>query len=397
MSVKGRVKNAWNAFRGRDPTTDQYIYYGDSSGINPTIPMLTGGNARSIVSALYNQIAVDCSSVDIKHVKVDENGRYSETINDSLNDVLTYSANIDQTGRGFIQDIVTSMLDEGVVAVVPFEMDIEPFDTDAFKVLKARTGRITQWYPQHVEVELYNEDTGNKQRLRLEKRICAIIENPFFITMNEPNSIAQRLKRVLRQLDNLNNKVGSDKLDLIVQFPYPIKGETLTKRAKARQNEIEEQLTGSRRGIAYIDSTEKVIQLNRSIDNNLWEQAKDLTSQLFNQLGFSESIFNGTADEKTMLNYNNRTIEPILSAIVEEMRRKWISPTSRTQGKTIMFFKDPFRLVPVEQIAEIADKFTRNEIASSNEIRSAIGMRPSDDPKADELRNSNLNHPDEKN
>lgn len=395
-TINGRLKNAWNAFMGRDPTgVFSYAELGQSSGINPSRIRLIRGNAKSIVSSVYNQIAVDCSSININHVRLNEDGRFVEVIDDDLNRVLTREANIDQTGRQLIRDIVISLLDEGVIAVVPFETDIDPKDTESYQVLKARTAKIIQWYPKHIKVEIYNEDTGQKVQKILEKRLCAIIENPFFTIMNEPNSIAQRLIRILNQLDRTNEQNSAGKLDLIIQIPYTIKSVAQQMLAKKRKKEIEDQLTGSQYGIAYVDATEKVIQLNRSVENNLWEQAKDLTTQLYNELGFSEAIFNGTADEKTMLNYNNRTIEPILSVIVEEMERKWLSKTAISQRQAIRFFKDPFKLVPVAQLAEIADKFTRNEIMSSNEFRSVIGLKPSDDPKADELRNSNLNHPDE--
>lgn len=394
--MANRLKNAWNAFMGRDPTYGyQYIDFGPSSGTNPSRARFTRANARSIVGSVYNQIAVDCSSIDIKHVKLDKEGKFAEVMDDSLNRVLQRDANLDQTGRSLIRDIVISMLDEGVVAVVPFETDIDPTDTESWTVEKARTAKVLQWYPKHIRVEIYNEDTGQKVQMVLEKRICAIIENPFYTTMNEPNSVSQRLIRILNQLDRTNESNSSGKLDLIFQLPFLIKGPSRRIQAKQRKKDIEDQLTNSQHGIAYVDGTEKIVQLNRSVENNLWEQAKDLTVQLFNELGFSEAIFNGTADEKTMLNYYNRTIEPILTAIIEELERKWLSKTAITQKQAIRFFRDPFKLVPVAQLAEIADKFTRNEIMTSNEIRSEIGLKPSDDPKADELRNSNLNHPDE--
>lgn len=395
-SIVGRFKNAYNAFKERDPTDMYpYAYIGQGGGINPSRIRLTGINSKSVVSSIYNQIAVDCSVINVNHVQLNEDGNYKETINDSLNDVLTKSANIDQTGRQLIRDIVISMLDEGVVAVVPFETDVDPDNTESYKVLKVRTAKILEWMPHHIRVEIYNEDDGRKHQLVLEKRICAIIENPFYTIMNEPNSTVQRLIRVLNQLDRTNDQNSAGKMDVIIQLPYLVRGKAKKIQAEIRRKDLEDQLTGSQYGIGYIDGTEKVIQLNRSIENNLWEQAKDLTVQLFNELGFSESIFNGTADEKTLLNYYNRTIEPIMSAIVEEMERKWLSKTAISQGKAIRYFKNPFKLVPVAQLAEIADKFTRNEIMSSNEIRSVIGIKPSDDPKADELRNSNLNHPDE--
>lgn len=394
MEVGKRLKNAWNAFLGRDPTI--FRGYGVSSGRNPSGMYLTIGTAKDIVGAICNQIAVDCSTIDMRHVRLDKEKRYAETIDDSLNQVLTVDANVDQTGRSLIRDAVISLLDEGVIAIVPFETDIDPENTESFQVLKARVGKILQWYPKHILVELYDEDSGIKKQLVLEKRICAIVENPFFLIMNSPNSVKQRLIRVSTLLDQSNTASASDSLDLIVQLPFSVHNKTKKKLAEDRLKDIEEQLVNSPRGIAYVDGSEKIIQLNRPLENNLWEQYKELTTQLYNTFGLTESIFNGTADEQTLLNYNNRTIEPIMSAIAEEMERKWLSKTARSQGQAIRFFKDPFKLVPVTQLAEIVDKFTRNEIATSNECRSFIGMKPSNDPKADQLRNSNLNHPDEK-
>jgi hypothetical protein len=391
MAITERFKSAWNSFMGRDPTV-QYINKGYSYSINPTRPRLSRTNNKSIVTSVYNQIAVDCSGIDVNHVKLDDDDKFKEIIHDELNDVLNKDANIDQTGRQLMRDTVLSMLDEGCIAIVPYEtIGEDPRTSDAFTVTKARVGRIIQWYPQSVRVECYNDLTGRKEELDIDKRICAIIENPFYSIMNEPNSLAQRLMRVLAQLDRTNEDNSAGKMDLIVQLPYTLKGDLRKQQAENRRKDIEAQLTGSQYGIAYVDGTEKVIQLNRSVENNLWEQAKDLQAQLFNQLGFSETIFNGTADEQTMLNYNNRTLEPILLAITEELERKWLSRTARSQKQAIRFFKDPFKLVPVSQIAEIADKFTRNEIMSSNEMRSVIGMKPSDDPKADQLINANLN------
>lgn len=389
-----RLKNTWNAFLGRDPTPN--TTYGYGSSFRPDRQRLTRGNARSIVNTIYNQIAIDCATVNIRHVRLDDEGRYSETIADSLNRCLSASANIDQTGRALIQDVVMSMLDEGCVAIVPVETEFNPFRTESYKILQLRTGRIVEWFPQSIRVEVYNEQIGQKQMVTLPKEMVAIVENPFYSIMNETNSTLQRLIRILNQVDRTNDENSSGKLDLIVQLPYQIKTDAKRKYAEERRKDITAQLTGSQYGIAYIDSTEHVIQLNRGIENNLWTQAKDLLEQLYNQLGFSKAIFDGTADEKTMLNYNNRTIEPIVSAITEEMERKWLSKTALSQGQAIRFFKDPFKLVPVAQLAEIADKFTRNEIMSSNEFRSIIGLKPSDDPNADKLRNSNLNHPDEK-
>lgn len=396
MTISTRLKNTWNAFMGRDPTYPYYNYGGFAVSSRPDRPRLSHNNLKTIVASVYNQIAVDCASVNINHVRVDENNKYKETIKDSsLNRALTKSANLDQTGRALIADTVISMLDEGVIAVVPTITDKDPEKSSTFDIYELRVGKIIEWQPQHVRIELYNPLTGQKLQKLFEKRVVAIIENPFYATMNEPNSTGQRLTRLLNQLDDSNDEIAANRLDLIVQLPYVIKSTARQKQAEKRRKEIEAQLTGSKYGIAYTDGTEKVIQLNRGIENNLWEQAEALKKDLYNELGFSESIFNGTADEKTMLNYHNRVIAPILTAITEEMERKWISQTAQTQGQAIRFFKDPFKLVPVNQLAEIADKFTRNEIMSSNEIRSVIGMKPADDPKADELRNANLNHPDE--
>lgn len=394
-TIRERARNAWDVFRGRDPTENYYLNYGQSSSINPIRPGFTRGITKSIVTTFYNRIAVDCSSIDIRHVRLDKNDKYIETIEDELNNVLSVEANTDQTGREMIRDAVISMLDEGVIAIVPYETDIDPEDTEAFKVLKARTAKILEWYPQHIRVEIYNEETGKKVELVLEKRICAIIENPFFTIMNEPNSTAQRLIRVLNQLDRTNDQNSAGRMDMIIQLPYVVRGKAKEIQANKRRRDLEKQLEGSQYGIGYIDGTEKVIQLNRSIENNLWDQAKDLRQELFSQLGISEGVLDGTATEQTMLNYQNNIIEPILTTIVEAMERKWLSKTARTQKQAIRYFKKPFKLVPVNQIADIADKFTRNEIMTSNEMRGVIGMTPSDDPKANELRNANLNHPDE--
>lgn len=394
-SLGERLKNSWNAFLGRDPTNN-YIRetaYG-GSGYRPDRVRLSRGNERSIVTSIYNQIAVDASLVNIKHVRVNENNQFKEVIDDDLNNALTRSANIDQTGRALIKDLVLSMFDEGVVAVVPVVTSQDPI-TGSYKIYELRIGRIMEWYPRKVKVEVYNDVTGKKEQLMLEKTFVAIIENPFFSIMNEPNSTLQRLIRVLNQIDRLNTNNAAGKLDLIVQVPYPIKLKARKEQAEMRRKEIEDQLTGSQYGVAYTDVTEKIVQLNRPLENNLWEQAKDLTTQLYNQLGFSPSIFDGTADEKALLNYNNRTITPIMSAITEEMQRKWLSQTAISQGQAIRFFSDPFKLVPVADLAEIADKFTRNEIMTSNEIRAVISMLPSDDPKADQLINSNLNQSNE--
>lgn len=393
--MRERFKNAWHAFTGRDPTPTFDFQMGYATSFKPDRVRLSRSNLKSVVASVYNQIAVDCAAISIQHVRLDKNGKYLETIHDSLNYALGNEANIDQTGRELIQDVVTSLLDEGYVAIVPTVVDVNPSDTDSYKIYELRVGKILQWRPYEVLVELYNDLTGEKKQGWFEKRTTAIIPNPFYETMNEPNSTAKRLIRVLNQLDRTNEENSAGKLDLVVQLPYLVKSDARTKQAEKRRKDIEAQLTGSQYGIAYIDGTEKIIQLNRGVENNLWTQATELTADLYNQLGFSDSIFNGTADEQTMLNYNNRTIEPIMSAIAENMERKWISKTAQTQRQAIRFFKDPFKLVPVGQIAEIADKFTRNEIMTSNEVRSVVGMKPIDDPKADELRNANLNHPDE--
>lgn len=393
MALTDRLKNVWNAFTGRDPTPKWYQY---SSASRPDRIRFSGNNIRTIVSAIYNQIAVDCSAVNINHVRLGENDRYEETIKSSLNRALRLDANVDQTGRELIREAVDAMLNDGSVAIIPVSTNVNPNYTDSYEIYELRVGKILEWFPSTVRVEVYDEQDGQKKSLILQKRYVAIIENPFYGIMNEPNSTAKRLTRTLNQLDRYNEDSTSGKLDLIVQLPYMIKSDARRKQAEQRRKDIEAQLTGSKYGIAYTDGAERIIQLNRSLENNLWAQAKELQEQLYNQLGFSNKIFDGTADEQTMLNYNNRTIEPILSAITEEMERKWISRTAQTQGQAIRFFRDPFKLIPVAQLAELADKLTRNEIMTSNEVRAIIGMKPFDDPRADELRNANLNHPDEK-
>lgn len=390
-----RFKNAWNAFMGRDPTTSPDIYYGGYAR-RPDRAALQRNNLRSVINTVYNRISVDCASVNINHVYLNEDGKYKETISSTLNYALTKSANVDQTGRELLQDIVLSMLDEGCVAVVPTLTNTNPNNTESFEIYELRVGKIVEWFPRHVRVRLYDERDGQKKEVLVEKRTTAIIENPFYNVMNEPNSTAQRLQRVLAQLDRTNEEQSSGKLNLIIQLPYSLKSEARKMQAEQRRKEIDAQLVGSQHGIAYIDATERVVQLNRSLENDLWTQAKELQEDLFNQLGLSKAIFDGTADEKTLSNYNNSTIRPIMSAIVDEMERKWISRTAQTQGQALWFFRDPFKLVPVGQLAEMVDKFTRNEIMTSNEIRAIMGFKPLADPKADELRNSNLNHPDEK-
>lgn len=392
-SVRDRFKNAWNAFRNSKPPRSGGYFYGSS---RPDRNRLRIINERSSINVVFNRIAVDCASNNINHVKVDENGKYIETVDDSLNKALSFSANIDQTGRAMIQDAVQSMLDEGCIAIFPVEIDVNPDNTESYKIYELRVAKIMAWYPEEVLLEAYDERDGQRKQFVMEKRLCAIIENPFYAIMNEPNSTQQRLMRTLAQLDQLNEENSAGKMDLIIQLPYVVKNPAKQALAERRRKDIEAQLTGSKYGIAYIDGTEKVIQLNRSLENNLWAQVKDLKEELFNQLGLSKAVFDGTADEATMLNYTNRTIAPILTAITEEMNRKWLSRTAQTQGQSIRFFSDPFKLIPVAQLAEIADKFTRNEIATSNEIRSVLGMKPSKDPKADQLINSNLNQPDAK-
>ena len=389
-----RLQHAWNAFFSRDPTITTEDTYSYGSSIRPDRIRLTRGNERSIVNAIYSRIAVDVASVNIVHCRVDENDKFVEPIGSDLNNCLTLEANKDQTSRALLIDIVMSMFDEGVVAVVPIECDVDPIKS-SFKIYSLRTGKITAWYPDHVRVSLYNDRTGRREEVTLPKKYVAIIENPFYSVMNEPNSTLQRLIRKLNLLDVVDEQTSSGKLDLIIKLPYLVKGEKREKQAEKRRKDIESQLTGTKYGIAYVDSTENITQLNRPLENNLMNQIEYLTKMLYGQLGMPEEIFNGTADEATLLSYYNRTIEPILSTFCLEFKRKWLTKTARTQGQSIQFFRDPFKLVPVSQIAEIADKFTRNEIMTKNEIRSVIGMRPSDDPKANELINSNINHPEE--
>lgn len=385
-----RLQHAWNAFRNnRDPTAQAVVSAGSYDRPDRRRRRIFAD--KSIVTAIENRIAIDVASVVIQHVRTDQNGRYKETIKSNLNALFSIEANADQTGRAFVQDIVQSMFDEGVVAVVPVDTTLNPLQTGGFDVDTARVAKITQWYPQHVVCEVYNDKTGKKEELLLPKRVVLIIENPLYSVMNEPNSTLQRLIRKLNLLDSIDEQTSSGKLDLIIQLPYIIKTDARRKQAEQRRKDIEMQLSGSKYGIAYTDGTERITQLNRSVENNLLNQIEYLTKTLYSQLGFTEEVFNGTADEKTMLNYNNRTIEPILSEIVDEIKRKWLTKTARSQGQSIMFFKDPFKLVPVEKIADIADKFTRNEILSSNELRGIVGFKPVDDPKADELRNANLN------
>ena len=389
MGFMDRIQRGWNAFRNRDPTQD-FRDTGMTYYYRPDRPRFTRRNERTIMTSVLNRIALDASAIDIMHVRLDENGRFLEIMDSGLNNCLTLSANADQTGRALKQDIIMSMLDEGCVAVVPTDTTTDPNKTESYRIDTMRVGKIVQWRPQHVQIRVYNENTGKKEEIWLSKSVVAIIENPLYAVMNEPNSTMQRLIRKLALLDVTDEQTASGKLDLIIQLPYVVKTEARRQQAETRRKDIEMQLAGSKYGIAYTDGTEKITQLNRSVENNLMKQVEYLTNQLYSQLGITQAILDGTADDKTMLNYYNRTIEPIVAAIVDEMKRKFLTKTARTQRQSIQFFRDPFRLVPVNDIAEIADKFTRNEIMTSNEIRQIVGMKPSNDPKADELRNSNI-------
>lgn len=394
MGFIDRLQHGWNAFMNKDPTRGYYDT-GPGYSYRPDRPRLTRGNERTIVTSIFNRIALDVASLNITHCKVDENGRYVSSIDSSLNNCLNLEANLDQTGRAFIQDVVISMFDEGCVAVVPVDTSIDPEISGSYNIESMRTGKILEWYPKHVKVRVYNENTGIKEDIKLPKSSISIIENPLFAVVNEPNSTLQRLMRKLALLDVVDEQTSAGKLDMIIQLPYTIKSEARRTQAEARRKDIEMQLTNTKYGIAYVDATEKITQLNRPLENNLMKQIEYLTNMLYSQLGITQTILDGTADEQTLLNYHSRTIEPIASAIVDEMKRKFLTKTARTQKQTITFFRDPFKLVPVNNIADIADKFTRNEVLTSNEIRQIIGFKPSSDPKADELRNSNLNHPDE--
>lgn len=393
-SFGARLKHAWNAFFNRDPTPVKWNN-GSIYSYRPDRPRLTKGNERSIVNAIYNRIALDVSALEIKHCRLDDNDRYIEDVNSKLNRCLTLEANIDQTGRAFIQDVVMSMLDEGCVAIIPVDTDTDPTSSNSYDILTMRTGKVLEWRPTSIKVRVYNERTGEKEDIVVPKHMAAIIENPLYSVMNEPNSTMQRLIRKLNLLDTIDEQSGSGKLDLIIQLPYIIKTDARRKQAEERRKDIEMQLSGSKYGIAYTDGTERITQLNRPVENNLMKQIEFLTSMLYSQLGITQSVLDGTADEKTMLNFNNRTVEPIVSAIVDEMKRKFLTKTAITQGQSIEFFNDPFKLVPISNIADIADKFTRNEILSSNEVRGIIGMKPSDDPKADKLLNKNISQPNE--
>lgn len=391
MSFGSRLKHAWNAFTGN--VQMNYRDLGMSYSYRADRPRMSRGNERSIVTSVYNRIALDVAALNVQHVRLDENGRFLSVIDDGLNNCLTLEANVDQTARSFIQDVVISMFDEGSVAIVPVDTTTDPNVSGSYDIQSLRVGQILDWYPQYIRARVYNEQTGRKEDIVVPKSAVAIIENPLYAVINEPNSTMQRLIRKLNLLDVIDEQSGSGKLDLIIQLPYVIKTETKRQQAENRRKDIESQLSGSKYGIAYTDGTEHITQLNRSVNNNLMPQIEYLTSMLYSQLGITQSILDGTADEKTMLNYNNRTIEPIISAIVDEMKRKFLTKTARSQRQSISFFRDPFKLVPVDEIAEIADKFTRNEIMTSNEIRQVVGMKPSDDPRADELRNKNLSEP----
>lgn len=387
-----RFKNAWNAFRSRDqtPLDDLGIGYGRS----PDRVRLSLGNERSIISALYNRIAIDVSQVDIRHVRVDANEKYVDTIHSNLNDCLTLSTNLDQTSRAFVQDAVLTMFDAGHVVFVPVETSQNPNKTGSYDIYNMRVGRVVEWYPQHVKIDLYDERDGQHHQIIMRKDAVAIVENPLYIVMNEPNSTLRRLVRKMNLLDGVDEQTSSGKLDILIQLPYQTRSPARQKQAEQRRKLIEEQLAGSKYGIAYIDGTERVTQLNRPAENNLQIQIEYLTKLLFNQLGITEGVFYGTASEQESLNYHNRTIAVILDAFVQAMTRSFLSKTARTQGQRVMYFRDPFKLVPVSQIADIADKFTRNEILSSNEVRGIVGYKPSDDPRANELRNSNINQAD---
>lgn len=387
LNIGSRLKHAWNAFLNRDPPAGSY---GGGYSVRPDRVRLTRGNERTFVTSVYNRIAMDCATITIQHCKLDENGRYDETVDSPLNSCLNLAANLDQTGRSFMQDVVISMLDEGCVAIVPTVTDYDPTVTDSYKIYEMRVGKIVEWYPEHVRVKVYNNLTGQQEEITLPKKAVAIIENPFYTIMNEPNSTMQRLVRKLSLMDIVDEQVGANKLDIIIQLPYAVKTDMRREQANKRRKEIEEQLQGSKYGIAWTDGTERITQLNRSLENNLLKQVEYLTNMFYSQLGITLEIMNGTADEAAMTNYYNRIVEPIVSAITDEMKRKFLTKTARSQGQSILFFRDPFKLAPIGTVAEMADKFTRNEIMSSNEFRQVIGLKPSKDPKADQLLNKNL-------
>lgn len=394
LNIGSRLKRAWNAFTNRDPTGG-YKSVGPGYSLSPSRPRLSRGNEKSIVNAVLTRIAMDAAAIDIKHCRLDKNGRYLEDVDSPLNDCFNLSANIDQTGRAFKLDVYLSLLDEGCIALVPIDTTDNPDDTNSYDINSIRTAKILDWYPRHVRVLAYNDRTGEKEELVIPKSQVAIIENPAYSVMNEPNSTMQRLKKKLSLLDATDEQSASGKLDLIIQLPYAVKSELKRQQAEERRKDIEDQLMNGKYGIAWTDGTEKITQLNRSVENNLMKQIEYLTNLFYSQLGVTQSVMDGTADEKTMLNYNNRTIEPLVAAVVDEVKRKFLTKTARTKGQSISYFTDPFKLVPVDNIAEIADKFTRNEIMTSNEIRQIIGMKPSDDPKADRLINSNISQPNQ--
>ena len=395
MAIRDRFQHAWNAFFNRDPTPD-YREYGMSYSYRPDRPRLTRGNERSIITSVINRIAMDAASIEIRHVQLDENGRYIGTIDSGLDNCLTVEANIDQTGRAFKQDVYMSMMDEGYMALVPVDTSDNPDETNSYDILTMRTGKILEWRPSTIKVRVYNDRTGKQEEIVVPKRTVGIVENPLYAVMNEPSSTLQRLVRKLNLLDAVDEQSGSGKLDLIIQLPYVIKTDARRQQADKRRADIEAQLSGSKYGIAYTDGTERITQLNRPVENNLMKQIEFLTSMLYSQLGINQAILDGTADEKSMLHYYNRTIEPIVSAVVDGLKRTFLSKTARSQKQSIMFFRDPFKLVPVTELATISDTLTRNEIATSNEMRQVIGWRPSKDPRADELRNKNLSAPSDK-
>ena len=393
MTLADRIKRSWNAFLNKDPTTSSSYYSDGGSYYRPDRVRLSRGNERTIITSIFNRIALDVAAIDIKHCRLDENDRFKEEIVSHLNNCLTLEANIDQTSRAFFQDAVMSMFDEGCVAIVPIDTYDDPTTTNSYDIMSMRTAKIIKWYPDKVRLEVYNDRVGKKEEIELPKNMVAIIENPLYSVMNEPNSTLKRLMRKLVILDAIDEQSGSGKLDVIIQLPYIVKSQARKDQAEQRRKDIETQLAGSKYGIAYTDGTEKITQLNRPVENNLMKQIEYLTNMLYSQLGITQTILDGTADEKTMLNYYTRTIEPIISAITDEMKRKYLTKTARSQKQTILFFRDPFKLVPVNNLADIADKFTRNEIMTSNEIRQIVGMKPADDPKADQLVNSNISQP----
>lgn len=389
-SFGSRLKHAWSIFMNKDPSMTNYNL-GASYYSRPDRPRFTRGNEKSLITSVLNRIALDASAISIRHVRLDENGRYEEEIKSGLNSCLRLEANIDQTARAFMQDVYMSLFDEGCVAIVPVDTTLNPKDTNSYDILSMRTGKILEWRPRHIKVRLYNDQTGRYEDVMVPKHTVAILENPFYSVMNEPNSTMQRLVRKLNLLDAIDEQSGSGKLDLIIQLPYVIKTDARRKQAESRRKDIEDQLSGSKYGIAYTDGTERITQLNRPVENNLLKQVEYLTNLMFSQLGMTQAIMDGTADEKTMLNYNNRLIEVLVSTVVDEMKRKFLTKTARSQNQSIEFFIDPFKLVPAQELAEIVDKFTRNEVMSSNEFRQVVGLKPSKDPKADELRNKNIN------